>query len=441
MTLSFSYEHARVPEEELAALLERLSPELERLRSVSQGGYEDERSSVNLPFDEELHARSLAVARECAGAALVVVVGIGGSNLGTLAVFEAVRGALQLSGDAPRVLFADTVDARRTGQILQAMEEVMGAGGRVLVIGVSKSGGTMETIANFEVVLERHRAGGGRPEDVVVISGEGSGFWRLAVEEGFRVLPIPATVGGRFSVLSPVGVFPLAVLGIETGQLLEGARQMRDACLRAPRENPAALSAAVLAYHAWHGRPIADLFVFSPDLEGVGKWYRQLLAESVGKEFDRAGRRVLNGVTPTVSVGSTDLHSMAQLYLGGPQTTFTTFVFPRDESPVRVPSWDRYASIAPQLQGRSFTEVMQAIFSGVTHAFVQKERPFCTVELPDKSAWNIGNFLQFKMMEVMFLGSLMGVNVFDQPAVELYKQETRRLLESAGQGGSSGGGS
>ncbi|RME30805.1 hypothetical protein D6789_04565 [Candidatus Woesearchaeota archaeon] len=429
MTLTFSSTHARVPKEELAALAQQLAPEIARMRAATQKGYEDERASINLPFDTAMHDRIRELADQCEGTELVIVVGIGGSNLGTIAVQEAVLGKLHNQLASPRILYADTVDTRSMTHILTIMKRTLETQRRVIIIGISKSGGTTETIANFEVLVEQHRANGGRASDVFVITGEGSAFWHRAHEEGFCTLPIPAQVGGRYSVLSAVGLFPLALLGIDTAQLLEGARAMRDACLQDPPENPAALSAMLLAYHAAHGRNIADTFLFATDFESIGKWYRQLMGESIGKEHNREGEQVWNGMTPTVSIGSTDLHSMAQLYLGGPQDKFTTFITVQDEAVVRVPKWERYDALVPHIQGRPLSELMDAIVRGVQTAFEKFERPFCTISLPDRSAWNIGNLLQFKMMEMMYLGFLMHVNPFDQPAVERYKVETKRLLE------------
>ena len=154
------------------------------------------------------------------------------------------------------------------------------------------------------------------------------------------------------------------------------------------------------------------------------------MGESIGKEYNRNGVRIHNGITPTVSIGSTDLHSMAQLYLGGPYDKFTTFV--RVEHPtstVMIPTLPEYESLVRGIQGRSLHEIMLAILEGVQSAFRKDARPFVEVTLPDKTPGSIGQFMQFKMMEMMFLGTLCGVNAFDQPSVEAYKQETRLILE------------
>ena len=154
------------------------------------------------------------------------------------------------------------------------------------------------------------------------------------------------------------------------------------------------------------------------------------MGESIGKEFDVNQKRVFEGITPTVSIGSTDLHSMAQLYLGGPADKFTTFVrMARNRAVVTIPNLPEYASLVKGVQAKSLSEVMDAILTGVQRAFQKGKRPFVEIILPDKSASSIGQFLQMKEMEMMYLGHMLGVNPFDQPNVESYKRETRMILE------------
>lgn len=153
------------------------------------------------------------------------------------------------------------------------------------------------------------------------------------------------------------------------------------------------------------------------------------MAESLGKEFDRNGRKVNVGITPTVSVGSTDLHSVAQLYLGGPYDKFTTFIsIENSRSRLLVPLRDDYSDLVPGIDGKSLDEILSAILEGTKEAFRKDKRPFIEISLPDKSESAIGQFMQLKMIETMYLGHLLNVNPFDQPDVEKYKKETRRIL-------------
>ena len=433
--IGFSHEHSLISEDELNESLKELQSEIEQMKKATQMLYEDDRASINLPFDNETisKVKTLIDEKKMLQPEYLIVVGIGGSNLGTIAVQEAIMGKLhnQLNPDI-KVLYADTVDADLIANMASIIEPVLQKGGNILINGISKSGGTTETIANFEVLVDVMKK---YKEDyqnyIVATTDKDSKFWNLAIEKGFDVLEIPKKVGGRFSVFSSVGLFPLGFLGIDIDEMLNGARLMRDRCLQHElNNNPAALSASLIYLYSKKGKNMHDLFLFSTDLESIGKWYRQLMGESIGKEYDREQNQVFNGITPTVSIGSVDLHSMAQLYLGGPYDKFTTFVrVEENNSDTRVPDFHEYSQLVNGIQGKQLSEIMDAILKGVQTAFTKGKRPFVEVVLPDKSAFSIGQFLQFKMMEMMYLGFLMGVNPFDQPNVEAYKVETRKILE------------
>ncbi|MFB6245706.1 MAG: hypothetical protein ABEJ03_05170, partial [Candidatus Nanohaloarchaea archaeon] len=195
-------------------------------------------------------------------------------------------------------------------------------------------------------------------------------------------------------------------------------------------ENPASRSAATIFENKERGHDIHDLFLYGKDLEMIGKWYRQLTGESIGKEHDNEGEQVHTGVTPIVSVGSTDLHSMVQLYLGGPNDKLHSFVWVEEnDSEIELPENSEYEDLVEDIQGISFKEIMEAIFEGVNTAFEKSDRPYNVITIPDKSERSIGGLLQFKMMEMMYLGSLLNVNPFNQPNVEEYKVETKEILK------------
>lgn len=397
-------------------------------------GYDDPRASINLPDDKDMLARVKQIVEDKSQLKpeYLVVVGTGGSNLGTIAVQEAVLGKLYNQLDPSiKVLYADTTDSDYINNIIQLIEPALKRDGSVLVNGISKSGTTTETIANFEIILNLLRRYMKDYERyVVVTSDKGSKLWNLALKKGFDVLEVPKMVGGRYSALSSVGLFPLGLLGLNIDQLLEGARFTRDLCIQSDiAKNPAAICAAVKHLHYLEGKNIFDLFLFSNDLESVGKWHRQLMAESLGKEFNRNGERVNIGITPIVSIGSTDLHSMAQLYLGGPYDKFTSFVgVEKNRSDINVPRLDGYSELVSGIQGKSLKTIMDAILEGTKRAFRKDKRPFVEITLPDKSESSVGQFLQFKMIVTIYLGYLLNVNPFDQPDVESYKKEAREIL-------------
>lgn len=422
ISLSHLYESARI------TCIER---ERARLQEVveSEVSYESLYASLQLPFDHAgMQAVQEVVERKKALApTMLVVVGIGGSSLGAKAVLQSVQGRIpSYAKYSLRVYFAETVDSDRMHTIFSILEQELCAGHNIIINVVTKSGTTTETIANFHVILAALKKQ--RPDTyrelVVVTTDKNSPLWQYGKQEGFTLLEIPKLVGGRYSVFSAVGLFLCGMVGIDVAQLCGGAAHMVQHCINSNiEENPALMSALIHYSHYRKGVAISDLFLFSVDLEAVGHWYRQLLAESIGKEFDRDGQRVLVGITPTVSLGSIDLHSVAQLYLGGPRDKFTTFVTVEQSAyTVTVPEE------SPLFGGKSFATIMHALSEGTQSAYLKNERPFCSVTLPEKNAWYIGQFLQFKMIETMYLGFLLHVDPFDQPNVELYKREAHRLL-------------
>ena len=433
--IEFSFETALVPQERIIEISEKLKPEIRNTANAVSKGYSDDRASINLCNDKKMVVKVKQAVKDKLRLKpeYVVIVGIGGSNLGTMAVQEAVLGKMnnQLT-PSTKVLFADTVDPDYLKNIVTLIEPALEKNGNVILTIVSKSGTTTETTANAQVLIESLRKHKKDYEKLVtVISDRDSKLWKIAVEQGFSVLETPQKVGGRYSVLSPVGLFPLGLIGINIDELLEGARSMKDACIQAVIErNPAAMSAIMQYVHYKNGKNISDLFFFANDLESLGKWCRQLMAESLGKKFNNEGEQVNVGITPTVSIGSTDLHSVGQLYLGGPYDKFSTFLsVENSNSQVTVPRLKGYSELVDGIQGKSLANIMNAIMEGTEEAYRKDGRPFMTVRLPDKSEYTLGQFLQFKMIETMYLGYLLDVNPFDQPNVESYKEETRKILQ------------
>jgi glucose-6-phosphate isomerase len=174
---------------------------------------------------------------------------------------------------------------------------------------------------------------------------------------------------------------------------------------------------------------VHNTFVFSKDLQAFGYWYRQLVGESIGKKYDRSGAVVEVGIIPTVTVGSTDLHSLAQLYLSGPRIVSTTFLSVKaSKTTVSLPVYPEFDDFVVNIQGKTVFSIISAIMNGIKVAYKNDNRPYMQVVLPDKTAKSIGQLLQWKMVEIIYLGYLLEVNPFDQPQVELYKTETRKIL-------------
>jgi len=396
----------------------------------STGRYTTDFASIQLPFDQDYYTKTmhLLAQKKALKPAMLVVVGIGGSNLGALAIHEALNGRwYNDTNPAMRIYFADTVDTAMLTALIARMKVALEQQQEILLVVISKSGTTTETIVNFYVLLEILKQY--RPDTykdfVVAITDHNSVLFNLAQQHNYACLAIPTKVGGRYSVFSAVGIFPLALLGIDTQQLLEGARNAISDTFSAQIDNDAATTARLLYQYYQRNYIIHDHFIFFPDGESIGRWYRQLMGESIGKEYNRQGQQVRVGITPTVSIGSTDLHSVGQLYLGGPQYTFTSFLTRDYQQNLNVPN------AAGALLGvpiGTVNRVMSAIEQGVQQAYKNIHKPFCHIKLSAVNEYTLGYLLQMYMMQMIYLGYLLDVNPFDQPQVELYKKETKRIL-------------
>ncbi|MEK7612453.1 MAG: hypothetical protein AAB407_03870 [Patescibacteria group bacterium] len=431
--MQFFSRNSRVSPEEFETIEQAITPYGEHLKTVvEKGGYSKTESSLCLPSDEKLLRLSEEAVNVKSSPALryIFVVGIGGSDLGTKAVYDAIFGYYDgiEPHRFPKIIFLETADATHLHRMQGGLSLSELNPKEFVVVIVSKSGTTTETIANSEVLIHFLK---GRESEllhrIVVITELDSILWKAAEAQGITTLPIPKTVGGRYSVFSPVGVFPLMMCGIDVHDLLEGARDMREQCLKPQhKENPALASAAVLFTYYEQGLVVHDSFFFHPALESLGKWYRQLVGESLGKENIKKSPV---GILPTVSLGSTDLHSVGQLYFGGPKRSVTTFISVINEPATAIPTSRLFPELEPRLANKRMNDVLLATLKGTKLAYQNHGLPFLETELSAVNARELGKYLMWKMMEVMFLAQLLEVNAFDQPNVEAYKKETRAILD------------
>jgi len=365
------------------------------------------------PLEELLAAAESA--RE--GAELLVVVGIGGSYLGTLAVAEALRD----TAHGPGLRFAGT-DLGAPG-LARLLAELDGREFRICV--VSKSGTTLEPAVAFRILrrllIDRHGRDEAARRIVAVTDARRGALRDMAAAEGWTAFAIPDDVGGRFSVLSPVGLFPLAVAGFDVRGLLEGAAAAREACREAdPEENPVLRYAATRHALLESGFTTEVLSTFHGDLGPLQEWWKQLFGESEGKD----GR----GVFPAACRFTTDLHSLGQYLQDGRRDLFETFLHVRSTGvDLTVPPADGGDGLG-YLEGRSLDEINQKAYEGTLAAHVAGGVPVMTLELDALTAPSVGGLLYFFERAVAVSGRLLGVNPFDQPGVEAYKREMFRLL-------------
>lgn len=410
----------------------KLQPEIKRIQIAQTTGYTSPYASINLPSDPDLQQsiKAIVIDKKQLGIELLIIIGIGGSSLGLKAVYEALQGIYyNEKTESLKLYFAETVDSEALSDLLDITENMLKKGAHILINVISKSGKTTETIANYELfirLLKKYYANTWHTY-IVVTTDIDSPLWHLAQKDAISCLAIPALVGGRYSVFSAVGLFPLAMLGIDIASLQTGAQNMVLLCSSTTlKDNPAALSAALITQQYAHEIVIHDMFLFSAELTALGNWYRQLMAESLGKTAT-SGKRV--GILPTVSIGTTDLHSVGQLYFGGPKRICTTFITIEQETPsLFLPHYQEFETLIPDIQGKPITSIMNAIISGVLATYTLENLPYMLISLPEKTAYYIGQLLQLKMIEIMYIGYLLEVNPFDQPHVERYKVETRKIL-------------
>ena len=363
----------------------------------------------------------------------VVILGIGGSGLGMRALQTALNGPyhdLEPQAGLPRLFVLDNVDPDLIGEFLETVDPT-----RTLFNVISKSGGTAETMSQFLIFrqsLIEPLGADSHARHIVVTTDAEQGFLReIAVREGYRAFAVPDGVGGRFSVLSPVGLLPAALVGIDIVGLLKGAAAMDERCRNAEfMENPALVCAAAqFLLQSNHDLPISVTFSYSHRLRDLADWFAQLLAESIGKQQGSDGSVVNAGPTPVRAVGVTDQHSQVQLYVEGPFDKWFTFLaVEQSDHTVAIP--EAYGDIpgVGYLGGRTLNELFAAERDGTRVALTDAGRPNMTISFPRVDAHTIGQYLYMMQLAVAVMGEHYGVDAFDQPGVEAGKVAAYALM-------------
>ena len=385
---------------------------------------ETDGSAGVLRLDDEAWGlpEAVALGRALASRAdVLIVIGIGGSALGSRALEQALRPA-PWGPTTPRLAILDTIDPAYVGAILGELRPQQTA-----VAVISKSGGTIETAALFRLVLPWLQVAPDWRQRLAFVTDPERGLLRpLARAWGVPALSVPPDVGGRFSVLTAVGILPAAFLGLDVDRLLGGARGMAAACRVGDVSNPAWRFAA--AHDAWW--PDADVTVFYPyceRLRGFGEWFQQLWAESLGKP--RAGKDPY-GWTPAVHRGPTDQHSQLQMWQQGPSNRIVTFVGVDDPGvdlgplPLSAPA----DSVVPSLADVTLRRLLDAERLATAAALISAGRPVLDLRLPRVDARSLGELIILLEAATVFAGLLRGIDPFDQPGVELGKRVTKALL-------------
>jgi glucose-6-phosphate isomerase len=429
-------EHGIDPER-LASLRDRIAAvhadTLERHRS-GELGFFDLPDAVPVVDEIERFADGVGQAFEN-----VVVLGIGGSALGTIALRTALLNPYWNELDEegrdffPRLYVLDNPDPETFSAFLDRIDIR-----RTLFNVISKSGGTAETMSQLLIVRERLQAqlGEGYRGHIVVTTDPEKGVLRkLAGEEQIATLPVPANVGGRFSVLSAVGLFPAAMVGIRIRELLDGAHEMAQRCSTPELErNPAALFAALQYLAATEaGAPIQVMMPYSDRLRDVADWWRQLWAESLGKERTRSGEVVNVGPTPVKSLGATDQHSQVQLYMEGPYDKTITFVTELGRKlDLEIPNLYPEVAELGYLGGHTLGELLRVEKDATEAALTQRGHMNMTISMPEANERTLGELFMLLEIATVYAGGLYGIDPMDQPGVELGKQFTYGIMGREG---------
>ena len=384
-------------------------------------------SSITKEHLDDLKATAQVLRENCE---VVVVAGIGGSYLGARAVIEAMSNSFlwlqEKKAGQPTIIFA----GHNIGEdYLYELTSFLKAK-KFGVINISKSGTTTETALAFRLLKKQCEDQRGKEmarKVIVAVTDAKKGAARVTADkEGYKSFIIPDNVGGRFSVLTPVGLLPIAVAGIDIDQLVEGARKMEEVCANQNMmENPAALYAATRNELYQSGKKIEILVNFQPKLHYFMEWWKQLYGESEGKDH--------KGIYPSSVDFSTDLHSMGQWIQEGERTIYETVVSietPNHE--LRVPSDEENLDGLNFLAGKRVDEVNKMAELGTQLAHVDGGVPNMRVSVPKLNEYYLGQLIYFFEKACGISGYLLGVNPFNQPGVEAYKKNMFALLNKPG---------
>ena len=385
-------------------------------------------SSVTPEFINEIQSVADTLREKCE---VVVVAGIGGSYLGARAVIEALGNSFSwLTGDKknPTIVFAgNNIGEDYLYELTEYLKDK-----KFGVINISKSGTTTETALTFRLLKKQCETQRGKDEarDVIVaITDAVKGAARAAAtKEGYKTFVIPDNVGGRFSVLTPVGLLPIAIAGFDIKALIQGAADMENATgTDVPfEENPAALYAAVRnALYAQAGKKIEIMVNYQPKLHFMSEWWKQLYGESEGKDG--------KGIFPASCDFTTDLHSMGQWIQQGERSIFETVLsIEKTNHEVLFPNDEENLDGLNFLAGKRVDEVNKMAELGTRLAHVDGGVPNIRLSVPELNEYYIGQLIYFFEIACGISGNVLGVNPFNQPGVEAYKKNMFALLNKPG---------
>lgn len=366
-----------------------------------------------------------------------VVLGIGGSALGPIAVTQALKHLYynELTDEkrgGPKFYVLDNIDPERMNALFDIIDV-----NKTMFNVITKSGATSETMSQYLIITSmlKQRIGSGYADHIIATTDEKKGnLIKLAKEEGFKTFFIPDGVGGRFSELCPVGLLPAAVLGIDIDELLKGATEMDKRCKNGDLSKNPALMTAALSYLAMKsGKNVSVMMPYADSLKYIADWYCQLWGESLGKAVDNDGKTIYAGQTPVKALGVTDQHSQIQLYTEGPFDKVITFIeIEKFRSDVVIPSGCEAFPDVSFLCGHTMAELLNTELYATRFAVTKAGRMNYSIILPELNENTLGQLLYFFMMQTAYTGEMLNINTYNQPGVEEGKNAAYALMGRKG---------
>ena len=373
----------------------------------------------------------------------VVSLGIGGSYLGNRVLFDVHCGefwnakSLEERDGFPKIYFSgNNIDPRRTGDLIHHLESSAQIAKthvkrnlRVLLLVISKSGGTLDTMSNFMIIYDKLMKNPAIDVEVVAVTDPNEQkptlLKKLATEKGWPTYSVPDGVGGRFSIFCDVGLALAACIGFDIKAFLDGAQAMDKACQQEDVwKNPAMLNAALkFIASEKYGRDIEVMMPYGDYLKSVSEWYIQLLAESLGKQFNKEGKEVCYGRTPVVAVGTTDMHAQTQQHQEGKLNKIVQFIrIEKWENDLIIPNVFPEAQKLSDISGVTMGQALEVARESNADALASNHRFNACFTLPELTPYHLGELLYMLAMSIAYEGEMADVDAFNQPGVEAYKR-------------------
>lgn len=368
----------------------------------------------------------------------ILVLGIGGSALGGLAVTEALLKPYwnflseEQRNGLPRIFFLDNIDPDLMTSLFDFLDLE-----KTLVNVITKSGSTAETMSQFMIVkkLLQDKLGDDYRKNIVATTDKKTGILRqIAEQEGYKTFVVPDDVGGRFSVFSAVGLLPFALVGLDIDEMVNGIKDMDLALKNTDITKNIAAQNALIHYllDTEKGKSLSVMMPYSSRLKYVSDWYVQLWAESLGKNKDKEGNDVNIGPTPIKALGATDQHSQIQLYNEGPNNKVINFIRVSNfDNVLDIPNIYEYTGIG-YLGGKSINQLLNAEADSTRVALTDYQRPNVTITIDKVDGYNVAQLMYMLEVQTAIAGELYNINAFNQPGVEQAKNYTYALMRRAG---------